>query len=138
MNADPRIAEWLTEEAPYEDEGSDPPPEEALAGRAAPEPARERAGGAHGPPPSRPSPSAPMRRARHVPASLGLAGPEAPRFLEVLQAVGRRIRRRPFTALAVAAGAGFIIGGAMTFRAGRILLAAGARHAARELLKQLL
>jgi len=37
--------------------------------------------------------------------------------------------------LALALGAGFVVGGAFCFRAGRIALAAAARHIARELLK---
>jgi len=37
--------------------------------------------------------------------------------------------------LALALGAGFVVGGAFCFRAGRIVLAAAARHIARELLK---
>jgi hypothetical protein len=49
-----------------------------------------------------------------------------------------RIRRRPLEALAAAIGVGFLVGGAMTFRAGRVALAIAARHAAREVLKQVL
>jgi hypothetical protein len=76
------------------------------------------------------------RRVR-LPAVLGLEGQEA-RILELLEAIGRRIRRRPLPALAVGVGIGFVVGGALSFRAGRLLLAAGARRAGRELLKQLL
>jgi hypothetical protein len=69
--------------------------------------------------------------------SAGVEGQEA-RILELIDALGRRIRRHPLAALAIGAGVGFVVGGALSFRAGRILLAAGARRAARELLKQLL
>jgi hypothetical protein len=58
--------------------------------------------------------------------------------LELIAAVTRRIRRRPLAALAVGVGVGFVIGGALSFRTGRLLLAAGTRHVTRELLKQLL
>ena len=58
--------------------------------------------------------------------------------LELIEAVARRIRRRPLAALVVGAGFGFVIGGALSCRMGRLLLAAGARHVTRELLKQLL
>ncbi len=54
------------------------------------------------------------------------------------RAVMQRIRRRPLASLAVAVGAGFVVGGALSFRAGRIALRAAARHVAREVLKQLL
>ncbi len=74
---------------------------------------------------------------RRLPAVVGLEGQEA-RIVELVRAIGRRIRRRPLAALAVGVAAGFAIGGALSFRAGRILLAAGARHVARDLLKQLL
>jgi ElaB/YqjD/DUF883 family membrane-anchored ribosome-binding protein len=59
-------------------------------------------------------------------------------ILELIEAVARRIRRRPLAALVVGAGVGFVIGGALSCRMGRLLLAAGARHVTRELLKQLL
>jgi hypothetical protein len=116
MSADQRVAEWLTEEASFE---------EADVGAA----------------PSRtPATPAALQRSRRTPAafaSFAAGGPEA-RILEVAQALRKRIRRQPIAALAIAAGAGFVIGGAMSFRAGRLLLAAGARNVARELLKQLL
>ena len=77
------------------------------------------------------------RRWRRLPVVLGLEGQEA-RILELILAMARRIRRRPLAAWPIGAAAGFVIGGALSFRVGRILLAAGARHVARELLKQLL
>jgi hypothetical protein len=78
-----------------------------------------------------------LPRWRRLPIVFGLEGQET-RILELTLAMARRIRRRPLAALAVGAAAGFVIGGALSFRVGRILLAAGARHVARELLKQLL
>jgi hypothetical protein len=56
----------------------------------------------------------------------------------LLQGVVRRIRERPMTAVAVAVGVGFVVGGALTFRAGRFALAAAVRRVAREVLKQVL
>jgi hypothetical protein len=129
-NPDLRIAEWLSEDPRFE---VDEPPDRAQS--LAPDA-----------PPVRPSDRAPagaarsvaLQRAKHRPVPLGVfGGPEA-RVLELVAELGRRIRRRPLTALAVAAGAGFIVGGALTFKAGRLLLAAGVRHVTRELLKQLL
>ena len=51
-------------------------------------------------------------------------------------AITNRIRTRPLESLAFAIAAGFLAGGALTFRAGRIALTVAARHAAREVLKQ--
>jgi ElaB/YqjD/DUF883 family membrane-anchored ribosome-binding protein len=64
-------------------------------------------------------------------------GPGA-RVSELARAIGRRIRERPMTSLAVAIGVGFVVGGALSFRAGRIAFAAAARHVTREVLKQVL
>ena len=73
--------------------------------------------------------------------------PVAPRVelegpTERLRAVGEtilgRIRQRPLMSIAAAVGVGFVVGGALTFRAGRLALAAAARHVARELMKQVL
>ena len=71
---------------------------------------------------------------RHFPAS---EGPDR-RFGELADTIVRFVRARPFPALAAAVGAGFVIGGALSFRTGRVLAAAGARQAVQELLKQLL
>lgn len=70
-------------------------------------------------------------------AMVGFEGQSA-YLVQLIEAVARRIRRRPLAALAVGAGIGFVIGGALSFRTGRLLLAAGARHVVRDLLKQLL
>jgi hypothetical protein len=67
-----------------------------------------------------------------------LADHVGPRFDDLARDLARRIRRRPMASLALAVGVGFALGGALTFRAGRLTLAAAARHVARELLKQLL
>jgi ElaB/YqjD/DUF883 family membrane-anchored ribosome-binding protein len=66
-----------------------------------------------------------------------LEGP-AERIGEIARALLRRVRQRPFMAVAAAIGAGFVLGGALSFRAGRIALGAAARHVAREFLKQVL
>jgi hypothetical protein len=60
------------------------------------------------------------------------------RLSDLALAISERIRRRPAIALAAAIGVGFAIGGALTFRAGRIAIAAAARRVARELLKQVI
>jgi hypothetical protein len=60
------------------------------------------------------------------------------RVSSLTKAVVRRIRRQPLTSLFVMIGAGFVVGGALSFRAGRVVLVAAARHVGRELLKQVL
>jgi hypothetical protein len=84
--------------------------------------------------------SASLRNRRRIPDAFGLDAFEGhdARVRELIAAVRRNIRRRPLAALVVGVGIGFVIGGALSFRAGRALLAAGARHAARELLKRVL
>jgi hypothetical protein len=57
---------------------------------------------------------------------------------EIGRALLRRVRQRPFGAVVAAVSAGFVIGGALSFRAGRIALGTVARQVARELLKQVL
>jgi hypothetical protein len=66
-----------------------------------------------------------------------LDGPAA-RFTELVTGIVGNIRRRPLGSLAVALGVGFVVGGALSFRIGRLTLAAAARHIGRELLKQVL
>jgi hypothetical protein len=61
-----------------------------------------------------------------------------PRIVDLLDAAVRFARARPYPAIAAALVAGFVVGGALSFRAGRVLLAAGARQVGQELLKQLL
>jgi hypothetical protein len=60
------------------------------------------------------------------------------RVMGLVRALARRVRRRPGESIAVALVGGFVLGGALSFRAGRIAAAAAARHVGRELLKQLL
>ena len=71
----------------------------------------------------------------HEPAEL--EGPAA-RARDLARSVARRIRSRPVSSLLLAVGVGFIVGGALSFRVGRVLLASASRHIARELLKQVL
>jgi hypothetical protein len=67
--------------------------------------------------------------------ALGVSGALA-RANELLDAVVARVRRQPYAAMAVAGGVGFVLGGALSFRAGRVVLAAATRHVGRELFKQ--
>lgn len=107
---------------------------------------------------SRTSAEAPVRRVpavRHWPPRRRGTAPGAPAWKEgvrdlariegpaarvstVARAIARHIRSRPLTSIAVTVGVGFVVGGALSFRTGRIALGAAARHLARELLKQLL
>jgi hypothetical protein len=127
---DRRIAEWLT---------MDPPPERPSFDEE--DEGVGEAGEPSSPPVEPPSrrPAA-LRNRRRASTALGFDAFEGhdARILDLIAALGRRIRRRPLAAIAVGVGIGFVIGGALSFRAGRILLAAGARGAARELLKQVL
>jgi hypothetical protein len=66
-----------------------------------------------------------------------LEGP-AERLGEIARAIVRRVRERPLAALAAAIGAGFVLGGALSFRVGRTALSAAGRHVVREFLKQVL
>lgn len=139
MNADQAIAEWVTEGGAVGDdraEGSGTLEDAAGPGRErAQSEERQEGPDAFTPPPT--GRRAGTRRLRRLPPSLGLEVQET-KVLELVDAIERNIRRRPLTAIACGIGAGFVIGGALSSRAGRLLLAAGARHAARELLKQLL
>ncbi len=140
MNADQQIAEWLTEDARFDDDAASESALDDASDSPGPEP-EERAlpdvdaKGSRGPEPRRPGVA--VQRVRRIPAAFGFSGPEA-RILELLEVIGRRIRRRPLSAIALTAAAGFVLGGAMSFRAGRLLVAAGVRHVTRELLKQVL
>ncbi len=123
-----QLAEWLIDDAPPErpplgDEGEDADDRSGSVAEAVEGPS------------ARP---AALRSSRRTSGALDLFEGHDGRILELIDAIGRRIRRRPLAALAVGVGIGFVVGGAMSFRAGRILLAAGMRRAARELLKQLL
>jgi hypothetical protein len=126
MNADQRLAEFLSEEPIDEQDapedarsvGADADLGAAPASRSKGRPVAAR---------SRPRTSSALRGER----------PDA-RLVALLEAVARRIRRQPLAALAVAIGAGFMLGGALSSRTGRAVVSAAARHLGRELLKQLL
>jgi H+/gluconate symporter-like permease len=82
-------------------------------------------------------PTAPLRPPPATSAVATFDGP-AGHMREIAEAIVRRIRARPLTSLAAAIGVGFVVGGALSFRAGRVVLAAAVRNVARELLKQVL
>ena len=56
----------------------------------------------------------------------------------IARAVKRRVHERPLTAVAAAVVVGLVVGGGLSFRLGRLLLAAASRHVVREVLKQVL
>jgi hypothetical protein len=56
----------------------------------------------------------------------------------IARAVKQRVKERPLTAVAAAVAVGLIVGGGLSFRFGRLLLAAASRHVVREVLKQVL
>jgi hypothetical protein len=64
-------------------------------------------------------------------------GPRA-RIADLLAAIVRFAKARPYAAVGATAIAGFVVGGALSFRGGRVLLAAGVKNAGQELLKHLL
>ena len=68
-------------------------------------------------------------------SSFELVGPAA-HLRAIVRVVTRRVRERPLTAVAAAVAIGVIVGGGLSFRLGRLLLAAASRHVVREVLKQ--
>jgi len=121
MNADQRLAEFLSEEPIEEkDAAEDARSVEADADLGAD--------------PSRP---VGVRSRPRGSSALRIDRPDA-RLIALLEAMARRIRRQPLAALAFAVGAGFMLGGALSSRTGRAVVSAAARHLGRELLKQLL
>jgi hypothetical protein len=66
-----------------------------------------------------------------------MVGPDA-RLATALRTVAERIRERPLTSIAAAIAIGFVIGGASSFRTGRLTLSVAARHLARQVLKAVL
>jgi len=82
------------------------------------------------------------RALRRLPSSAWTpAAPIVPPDLRVAELIGvfrRRIAVRPLTSTLIALGAGFVLGGALSFRAGRMALAIVGRHAMQEVLKELL
>jgi hypothetical protein len=69
--------------------------------------------------------------------SFELDGPVAP-LRAIVRAVTQRVHERPLTAVAAAVALGVIVGGGLSFRLGRLLLASASRHVVREVLKQVL
>ena len=80
-------------------------------------------------------PSATLRESARP--TFELDGPAAP-LRSIVHAVTQRVRERPLTAVAAAVAIGVIVGGGLSFRVGRLLLAAASRHVVREVLKQVL
>jgi hypothetical protein len=60
------------------------------------------------------------------------------RLWQLAVSLGTHIRRRPLASLAIAVGVGFVVGGALSSRGGRIALAAATSHFAHQLLKRVL
>lgn len=89
------------------------------------------------PPSYAPAHARALRRVASKPPVEHVDGPDA-RIAEVLRTVTERIVSRPLTSAMLAVGVGFVVGGALSFRAGRVALAAAGRHILRELLKQVL
>lgn len=84
-----------------------------------------------------------IRRIRTAPtaAANAPATPSDPpdlRVVEMIEALRRRIASRPMSATILALGFGFVLGGALSFRAGRAALGIAGRHVVRELLKEML
>jgi hypothetical protein len=81
-----------------------------------------------------------LRRTHALPGVPTLGELEGPseRLGEIARAIVRGVRRKPLWSVAVALAAGFVLGGALSSRAGRAVLSAGGRHVLRELLKQVL
>jgi hypothetical protein len=92
---------------------------------------------------SAPSAVPPIGRHRAMPRepapspALVFDGRARPRWA-IARAVKRRVHERPLTAVAAAVAVGLIVGGGLSFRLGRLLLAAASRHVVREVLKQVL
>jgi hypothetical protein len=78
-----------------------------------------------------------MPREPAPPPALVLDGRASPLWA-IARAVKRRVHERPLTAVAAAVAVGLIVGGGLSFRMGRLLLAAASRHVVREVLKQVL
>ena len=121
LSEEPTIERDAGEDEP--DEAMEPDPDAGNGSEAGPRTARRLVQPRHG-------------RSRDS-LTLLVERPEA-RLLALLDAIARRIRKQPLGALAIAIGAGFVLGGALSFRTGRALVSVGVRHVGRELLKQLL
>ncbi len=138
MTAEPRITEFLSDEPTADRDAGE------VSGEGGTDGTREGDGdGDHRLEPDAPAAQrlvqpSPRQQNRHRGTMALRADRPEERLLALLEAISRRIRKQPFGALAIAIGAGFILGGALSSRAGRALVSAGARHVGRELLKQLL
>jgi len=85
----------------------------------------------------------PMSRRRAMPREPAPSPPivldgRASPLWAIASAVQRRVHERPLTAVVAAVAVGLIVGGGLSFRMGRLLLAAASRHVVREVLKQVL
>lgn len=78
-----------------------------------------------------------LRRVGPRPPLEHVDGPDA-RVVEIVRGLAERIASRPLTSAMLAIGVGFVVGGALSFRTGRMAVAAAGRHILRELLKQVL
>jgi hypothetical protein len=131
MTAESRIRDFLSEEPTTERDASEDEPDQAT------EPDLD-AGDESEPEPRTTRRRVQPRQSRSRDSlTLLVERPDA-RLLALLDAIARRIRKQPLGALAIAIGAGFVLGGALSFRTGRALVSPGVRHVGRELLKQLL
>lgn len=89
---------------------------------------------------ARPRGPARPRALRRLPTTVAAeqVGRPDSRIADIARALAGQIASRPVTAGIVAVSVGFVVGGALSFRAGRLALAAAGRHILRELLKQVL
>jgi hypothetical protein len=78
-----------------------------------------------------------LRRVPPAPISASVAAPDL-RITELIALLRRRIAARPVSSTLLAVGAGFVLGGALSFRVGRTALGVVGRQMARELLKELI
>jgi hypothetical protein len=86
----------------------------------------------------RPPARGPTARGTPLASPLGFMVGHDARLATAFRAVAERIRERPLTSIAAALGIGFVVGGAASFRAGRLTLSVAARRLARQVLKAVL
>jgi ElaB/YqjD/DUF883 family membrane-anchored ribosome-binding protein len=84
------------------------------------------------------TPQAPPRRAPSRSRSTGSEEGAITRVSNFAASVAARIRQQPYVSLAIAGGVGFVVGGALSFRAGRVVLVAAARQIGRQLINDVL
>lgn len=68
------------------------------------------------------------------PAPISINSPLLSRIVTFVQELDARVAARPRLALAIAVGVGFALGGTLTTRIGRIILAAAAREGVKRML----